>query len=181
MKVSCLPKTRFSYDLIPCCLVSRQELVGWLHHQIAEQKRTDSSTAGAPLLSDTSQSILTSKDVSGSSDVQLLLPVDLKKQRKVKQIFLDRAFETGVQVKSAIQAGMPVIAIDVPSTVLDSMIRSSAWITDNEAWRNFTPDFIHSAYASQVREAVAKRKADGHQFVLLFAVREERIHLLNLS
>jgi len=164
--------------------VSRQELVGWLHQQIAEQKRIDTSTAGARVLFDNSLSILPSKDVSGSSDVQLLLPIDVKKQRKqVKQIFLDRAFETGVQVKSAVQAGMPVVAIDVPPTVLDSMIRSSAWITEDEAWRNLMPDFLpqHFVYASQVREAVAKRKAEGLHFILLFAVREERIHLLNLS
>ena len=77
--------------------VSRQELVGWLHQQIAEQKRIDSSTAGAPLPPD---NIILNKDIPGSSDVQLLLPLDAKKQRKqVKQMLLDRgapAFEQGM-------------------------------------------------------------------------------------
>lgn len=37
------------------------------------------------------QNVIPNKDVAGSADVQLVLPVDTKKQRKqVKQIFLDR-------------------------------------------------------------------------------------------
>ncbi|KAG6843182.1 hypothetical protein H0H93_001956, partial [Arthromyces matolae] len=73
--------------------VARQELVGWLQHEIAEQKRIDLSTSGAPVVSDmTSSQSFPAKDVSGSSNVQLLLPpADAKKQRKyVKQLFHDR-------------------------------------------------------------------------------------------
>ncbi|KAG6843184.1 hypothetical protein H0H93_001955, partial [Arthromyces matolae] len=73
--------------------LTRQELVGWLQHEIAEQKRIDLSTSGAPVVSDmTSSQSFPTKDVSGSSNVQLLLPpADAKKQRKyVKQLFHDR-------------------------------------------------------------------------------------------
>lgn len=74
-------------------VVSRQELVGHLQQQIAEQKRIDLSTSGIPIQSDVYQlqNIIASKDTPGNTDVQLLLPGDTKKQRKqVKQIFLDR-------------------------------------------------------------------------------------------
>lgn len=73
-------------------LVSRQELVGWLQHQIAEQKRADLATSAAPSIPEVGASgSLISKDVSISPDIQLVLPVDAKKQRKqVKQLFLDR-------------------------------------------------------------------------------------------
>lgn len=73
-------------------LVSRQELVGWLQQQIAEQKRADLATSAAPVISEVgSGASLPSKDASISPGVQLILPIDAKKQRKqVKQLFLDR-------------------------------------------------------------------------------------------
>lgn len=72
-------------------LVSRQDLVGWLHQQITEQKRIDSSTSGTISYPAAIPASFSGKDTSGGSDVQLLLPVDTKKQRKqVKQILLDR-------------------------------------------------------------------------------------------
>lgn len=71
--------------------VSRQELVGWPHNQIAEQKRLDAATSGAPMLIDGPHIPLPSKETAISSNIQLLLPVDAKKQRKqVKQLFYDR-------------------------------------------------------------------------------------------
>ncbi|GLB36853.1 putative anticodon binding domain of tRNAs [Lyophyllum shimeji] len=71
--------------------LSRQELVSWLQHEIAEQKRIDLATSGAPNTCDTSIHPLPTKDPA-ASDVQLLLPsADIKKQRKhVKQLFYDR-------------------------------------------------------------------------------------------
>lgn len=92
------------------------------------------------------------------------------------------AFETGAQVKSAVQTGIPILAVDVPPAAYDAMIKNAVWITDDEAWKAILSTFPlqHSVYAPQVREAVAKRKADGHHYVLLFAVREERIQLLSL-
>jgi len=80
-----------------CCahffflVVSRQELVSWLHHEIAEQKRIDLTTSGAAVVSPTIPHAVSTKDLSVFSDVHLILPTDTKKQRKhVKQLFLDR-------------------------------------------------------------------------------------------
>lgn len=74
-----------------------------------------------------------------------------------------------------------MLAIDVPPPVFDAITRNSAWVTDDDVWRPISSAFPtqQSAYANQVREAVAKRKAD-HQFILLFAIREERVQLLSL-
>ncbi|KAJ6607583.1 kinase-like domain-containing protein [Mycena sp. CBHHK59/15] len=165
--------------------LTRQELVAWLQQQIAEQKRVDTATSSAPRFSDSLTTHLPpGKEVAASSDLQLLLPVDTKKQRKqVKQLFMDRAFETAVEIKSAVQAGMPTLAVDVLPAVFDSMIRSPAWLTDEEAWKSLATAFPaqQSAYAQQVREAAQKRRTEGHSFILLFAVREERVQLLNLT
>lgn len=63
------------------------------------------------------------------------------------------------------------------------MTRSSAWITDEDAWKLIVSSFPaqHTAYAQQVREAAVKRKAEGHPYILLFAVREERVQLVTLT
>ncbi|TFK38831.1 hypothetical protein BDQ12DRAFT_605427 [Crucibulum laeve] len=166
------------YDL------TRQQLVGFLQHEIAEQKRIDVTTSGAPILADTPPHALVVKDAPASHGVQMLLPVDVKKQRKqVKGLFLDRAFETGEQIKNSVQAGMPVVAVDVVPEVFEAMIRSSAWLKDEDAWKAIASAFPagQSAYAQQLRETAQKRKAEGHAYVLIYAVREERIQLLSLS
>ena len=92
------------------------------------------------------------------------------------------AFETGVQLKNAVQSGLPILAVDVPPLFFDSMARSGSWITDEEAWKivlnTFPPQ--NTTYAQQIREAAAKRRAEGHRFLILFAVRDERVQLLTL-
>jgi translation initiation factor 2-alpha kinase 4 len=78
---------------------------------------------------------------------------------------------------------LPILAVDVLPGVFDAMARNSVWITDEEAWRAILNVFPaqHAAYAQQIREAAAKRKTEGHLFILLFAVREERVQLITLS
>ena len=72
------------------CAVSRQELVGRLQQLIAQQKRTDLATSSALMVAE-NIGVLPPKDVSISPDVQLILQIDTKKQRKqVGQLFLDR-------------------------------------------------------------------------------------------
>jgi eukaryotic translation initiation factor 2-alpha kinase 4 len=91
-------------------------------------------------------------------------------------------FEATKRVKTSLSNGMPTVAVDVPSTVFDAMTRNSSWVTEDEAWRQIANGVPtqHSPYAHQIREAVIKKKDEGHRFVLLFAVREEKVHLLNL-
>ncbi|KAL6299472.1 kinase-like domain-containing protein [Sparassis latifolia] len=164
--------------------VSRQDLVPFLHQQIAEQKRFDASISGIGAIADGTQSPNLTKESAGSSDVQLVLPGDAKKQRKqTKQMFLDRAFDMGVQVKNAAIAGLPTLAVDIPLTVFEEMAKSNAWIADEDAWKVIATAFPPqlTLYAHQIRDAVLKRKADGHQFLLLFTVRDENVHLLTLA
>ncbi|OBZ78007.1 Serine/threonine-protein kinase gcn2 [Grifola frondosa] len=167
--------------------VTRQSLVPFLVHHIAEQKRVDVSLSGVPTaVAEGSQPVPagTTRETGTSSDVQLLLPSDIKKQRRpTKQLFLDRAFDVRAQVRNAATSGMPTLAVDVPPAVFEEMTRSVGWVTDDDAWKPIAAAFppLHAAYAHQVREAVARRKADGHRFVLLYAVREERVFLLTLT
>jgi translation initiation factor 2-alpha kinase 4 len=138
-------------------------------------------------------------------DVRLVLPGDSRKQRKqTKQIFLEKgenipiwcslskvypfffclsiAFETALRVCSAVQSGIPVVAIDTPANVFDTLCRSPSWISDDETWKAVASSFPNSntGYALQIRDAISRRRAEGHHFILLFAVRDERIHLLML-
>jgi eukaryotic translation initiation factor 2-alpha kinase 4 len=91
------------------------------------------------------------------------------------------AYGATVQVQNAFQAGMPILAVDVLPVIFDAMTKNSVWITDDEAWKLLLSSFPSSqiAYASQIREAAAKYKAE-HPYILLFAVREERVQLLAL-
>ena len=88
-----------------------------------------------------------------------------------------------MRLKSAVQAGMPIVAIDVPLNVLDMMAKNDQWLTDDESWRTISMGFstMHSSYASQIREAVGKRKSDGWEFDLLYAVKEDKAVLLSFS
>lgn len=63
------------------------------------------------------------------------------------------------------------------------MAKNNTWITDDDSWKAIAATFpaTHAAYAQQLRDAVVRRKADGLQFLLLFAVREENLQLLTLQ
>ncbi|KAG1764160.1 kinase-like domain-containing protein [Suillus placidus] len=163
--------------------VSRQDLVGWLQHQIAEQKRVDLATSGSSAYPDTLTVPVPPKDAS-APEVQLILPVDAKKQKKhVKQILLDRAYERAGHLKTAVQNGLPMLAVDVPNAVFDTLMKNASWITDEETWKGITASMptVHMAYAQQIREAAAKRKAEGVPYLLLYATREERMQILTLN
>lgn len=94
------------------------------------------------------------------------------------------AYEFGVKLKdSFLHGGVPVIAVDVPPPTLDQMTQNSNWITDEDSWKAILTGFPtqHTPYAHQIREAVIRRKEDGLNFVILFAVREEKPSLLVLN
>ena len=73
---------------------------------------------------------------------------------------------------------MPIFAVDVPPNIFDAMIRTSAWVTDDDAWKIILAGFptANDAYLHQLREAAAKRKG----YILLYALREDRVQLLTL-
>lgn len=184
--------------------MSRQELVGWLQTQIAEQKRIDATTTGAPNpLSETSPDInATPKDSGFSSEVQLVLPDTKKRGKQIKQIFTEKgrsstpralmdlkivflAYEKATAIKSALQSNMPVLAVDVTQAHFETMLRSPMWIFEEEAWKLLLTSFPnppgYPGYHQSIREAVQKRKAEGHAYLLLFAIREDRGQLLALG
>jgi len=177
-----------------------------LQHQIAEQKRVDGATAGAPtILAEVAPDVLPAvKDISTQSDVQILLPDPKKRSKQAKHIFADKgvstpfigvfkcsnlmpesAFERAMSVKSAFQANIPVLAIDVSPTHFESMLRNPAWITDEEAWKVMNVSFPnppgYPGYHYSVRETVQRRKSEGHSYLLLFSIREDRVQLLSLG
>jgi translation initiation factor 2-alpha kinase 4 len=88
----------------------------------------------------------------------------------------------GLRVRSAVQSGIPVIAIDTPANVFDTLCRSSSWITDDETWKAVASSFPLSStgYAPQIRDTISRRQAEGHRYVLLFSARDERVHLFAL-
>ncbi|KAF8186819.1 hypothetical protein BJ912DRAFT_1022739 [Pholiota molesta] len=132
-----------------------QELVSWLQHQIAEQKRIDATTSGAPALNEPSLHVPVIKDTATNPS-----------SNNTKSLFENKAFEKVTSLQGAFQAGMPVLGVD-------------------DAWKPIAAMFPaqHAAYAQQVREAALKRKAEGGAagYLLLYAVREDRAALLALN
>jgi eukaryotic translation initiation factor 2-alpha kinase 4 len=93
------------------------------------------------------------------------------------------AFEMAQKIESAVQSGIPMVAVDVVPTTFELLCKSSAWVTDDDAWKAIVASFPipNPSYAAQIRDAVQRRRAEGNTFVLLFAVREERVHLMKLT
>jgi hypothetical protein len=97
----------FQYDcftgvlFLPFNPVSRPDLVPWLQEQIAEQKRIDAETSGTTILPDNLQGPARSKICGPKVDVQLVLPGDVRKQRKqTKQLFLEKGENSTVRCLS---------------------------------------------------------------------------------
>lgn len=175
-------------------------MVGWLQHQIADQKRLDVSMSGTAIaLPETSPNLSIMKDTATLPDVHLVLPEGKKQSKSHKQIRLDKgidllllfcirhlifftAFTKALAIKNTFMTKMPVVAVDVAPAHFDAMVRNSSWVNDEESWKYILSMFppVHAGYGPMVREAVQKRKLEGHAHVLLYSVRDERIQILTL-
>ena len=92
------------------------------------------------------------------------------------------AYDSALALKNALP-GIRTLAVEVSTTVLDEMAKNSNWLTSDEALRTLAAGFPtqHAGYAQQIRDAVLRQKADGHRYVLLSGIRQDRIVLLSLG
>lgn len=101
---------------------------------------------------------------------------------RVSVFYACSAYENIHRLKSSMQSGsIPMVAIDAPPAVFEAMSKNDKWVDDDEAWRTIAQGFPtqHSGYGSQVRDMVARKKEEGVQFLFLFAVKEEKMALIN--
>jgi len=160
--------------------VTRAELVGFLQQNLAEQRRTDSETTGLIAVGEGGTSAPKEGDMAS---IQLILQ-DKKQLKHNKRILLDKAFELRAQVQEACRSNIPVIAVHVPPDSFGAMISNPAWVREDghEAFKIVAATFPPpSSYATQIREAIIARSSEGHRFVLLMSLREDRIHLIDLE
>ncbi|KZT51783.1 kinase-like protein [Calocera cornea HHB12733] len=174
--------------------IPRSELISYLTHQLAEQQRIDSSIAAGKTAAAITSNVkvpMERRDARKSAiDLQLVVPEDEKqhqkfeknqgkgdkgqsKKRRAKEIYRDKAEKLYNEIQRAEQAGVPVIAIAVSSTVFSRLISDINWVTDDDAWRTVLPVFDTATYANQIRDAISLKRADGHRFLWLLSVREE--------
>jgi len=160
------------------------------------------TAAATSILTEVTPDVSTAKDIGITSDVQLLLPDPKKRVKQTKQIFVDKgwsshfvssdttltlhqAFEKTKAIKNAFQLNPPILAIDVPQAHLEAMLRTSTWISDEEAWKALNVTHPnppgYPGYNYSIREAVQKRKSEGYPFILLYSIREDRVQLLSLN
>ncbi|KAF8610330.1 Serine/threonine-protein kinase [Ceratobasidium sp. AG-I] len=160
--------------------VARNELIGWLEHHLAEQRRAEGiDVALGPTV-----------ETSGGRDLQhdsihVLVPGEgHRKQRKQsKNIFLEKAQDLQDAVRQACTNGIQVLAADVPLSAFNAMTANIAWITDDDAWKTVLAAFPkdQSSHAAQVRGEFVKKKAQGHKLLLLLSVRDDRTFLFTLG
>ncbi|KAI0635341.1 Serine/threonine-protein kinase [Trametes polyzona] len=158
------------------------ELVPFLQQQIAEQKRVDAATSGAAVIENGQPQPLAKEQSSSTGEVLMVLPGDVKKQRKgTKTVLLNKAYDHAVAVKNALPRTR-TIAIDVPTPVFEEMAKNSDWLNNDEVLRAIATGLPaqYGHYAQQVKEAVNRQKTDGN-YVLLYGIRQERIVLLTLT
>ena len=76
-----------------------------------------------------------------------------------------------------------MLGLDLPSTVFDILSRGDQWVTDDEVWRAVVAGLASSerGYANQIRDVVLRRKEEGAKFLMLYAVKEDRLAVLNFS
>ncbi|OSC98901.1 Serine/threonine-protein kinase [Trametes coccinea BRFM310] len=163
--------------------VSPNELVSFLQQQIAEQKRIDATTSGAAATLENPQAQAVAEKPSITGDTLVVLPGDIKKQRKgTKTVMLNKAHDHSQALKTALP-GIRTIAIDVPTTVFEDMIKNPSWLSNEEALRTIATGLPaqYGNYAHQIKDAVQRQKTDGQRFVILYGIRQERIGLLTLN
>ncbi|KAH9846907.1 Serine/threonine-protein kinase [Lenzites betulinus] len=160
--------------------VPPQELVSFLQQQIAEQKRIDATTSGAATIENGQLQPVT-KEPSSTGETLVVLPGDVKKQRKgIKSVVLNKAHDHAVAVKNSLSRAR-TIAIDVPNAVFEDMTKNMDWLDDDPTLRGIATGLPaqYGHYAQQIRDAVNRQRVDG-RYVLLYGIRQERIALLTL-
>ncbi|RPD79604.1 Serine/threonine-protein kinase [Lentinus tigrinus ALCF2SS1-7] len=159
------------------------ELLSYLQQHIAEQKRYDANLSGGQISIESSQIQAVPKEVVPSAETIVVLPNDLKKQRKgTKGLYSNKAYDSAAALKGALST-VRTIAVEVSTPVFDEMAKSSNWLSNDEALRTISAGLPtqHAGYAQQIRDAILRQKADGHRYVLLYGIRQDRIVLLTLG
>lgn len=95
---------------------------------------------------------------------------------------------TAVDFASTTRSPLPIIAVDLPASLLCSLALDHTWLTEDEAWRLVLAGVANAdrRYAETVREAVRTRasgggsagvagSSGGNGWVWLFSVRETRV------
>ncbi|KAG9101505.1 hypothetical protein FRC06_002969, partial [Ceratobasidium sp. 370] len=161
--------------------VARSELVGWLEHRLAEQRKAEAVEGTGP-------TSLVEPGGGGKDTLQdsihVLVPGEgHRKQRKQsKNIFLEKAQDLQSAVREASSAGIQILAADIPPTAFNAMTSGTAWLSDEDAWKVVLAAFPkdQASHAAQVREEFVKKKAQGHRLLLLLSVRDDRVFLFTL-
>ncbi|EUC62024.1 PEK/GCN2 kinase [Rhizoctonia solani AG-3 Rhs1AP] len=160
--------------------VARNDLVPWLEHHLAEQRRaeaiegTTTALGTEPALREAHQ-----------NSIHVLVPGEgHRKQRKQsKNIFMEKAQELQNAVRETTSTGIQILAVDVPASAFNAMTAGTSWLSDDDVWKTtvlvaFPKE--QTAHATHIREEILTKKAQGHKLLLLLSVRDDRTFLFTL-
>ncbi|CAE6484348.1 unnamed protein product [Rhizoctonia solani] len=170
---------KFRWNLSNFQTVARNDLVPWLEHHLAEQRKAEAIEGTVP-----SGTEPTLREAHQNS-IHVLVPGEgHRKQRKQsKNIFLEKAQELQNAVREATSTGIQILAVDVPAPAFNAMTAGTSWLSDDDVWKTtvltaFPKD--QTAHATHVREELVAKKAEGHKLLLLLSVRDDRAFLFTL-
>ncbi|WVR08793.1 hypothetical protein IAU60_005851 [Kwoniella sp. DSM 27419] len=188
--------------------VSRHDLCNHLRIAISDQRRIDASYASAEGSIPSAQAAAMSVEPKQTEvDIKLVLPPEpmtakgakgrpvRKFRHGTKSVYYEKASDFAAQTGSP----LPVLGVDLSSSMLCQMTYDLSWVTDDEAWRAIqTKEGISPGdrrYTESVREAVKgyKGAANGggpsssaaakseNGWIWLFSVREAKGFLLQIG
>ncbi|CAE6518571.1 unnamed protein product [Rhizoctonia solani] len=164
----------------PRLIVVRNDLVPWLEHHLAEQRKAEAIEG----LATTSGAESASREAQHDS-IHVLVPGEgHRKQRKQsKNIFLEKAQELQNAVRQATSTGIQILAVDVPAPAFNAMTAGTSWLSDDDVWKATVLTAFpkeQTAHAIQVREEFITKRSQGHKLLLLLSVRDDRAFLFTL-
>jgi len=157
--------------------VLRHELVPQLQALIQEQRRFDKSqdiAAAAP-------------KVKEMFEVPLVLSSDnanRKQRQTTKNIYQMKANAIVADIKEAAQAATPpVIGVDVPTGAWSVMTASSAWITQEHAWKTLLEEpHIQKEVLVHLKDQILHLiRTTGTQLIYVFSLRDDKLHMYYLD
>ncbi|CUA75102.1 eukaryotic translation initiation factor 2-alpha kinase [Rhizoctonia solani] len=160
--------------------VARNDLVPWLEHHLAEQRRAEAIEGTTPA----SGTEPTLREAHHNS-IHVLVPGEgHRKQRKQsKNIFLEKAQELQNAVRETTSTGIQILAVDVPAPAFNAMTAGTSWLSDDDMWKTTVLNAFpkeQTAHAVHIREEIVAKRAQGHKLLLLLSVRDDRTFLFTL-
>ncbi|KAK4057521.1 eukaryotic translation initiation factor 2-alpha kinase [Microbotryomycetes sp. JL221] len=170
---------------------ARNELVSWLTKEMRESQATEDVTGEGTI-----ETLLQHTETSKTQQQQDYIPViaddDVRQKgrNKQKQMLISKA-QRNVEMTAEAAASAPVFAVDIDGAAFRKMCESTAWVSDDEAFRQIIQlaPTAKRSYLTSIRQHVqrhmsrtvnASSTSTGNKSFWLFSLRDDKSVLMTL-